>query len=292
MKLYEMFLVLFLIINVGCLERKNMLDTENYSDVGTQSNTDNSMDPEIEMDVLPSSGCGRAPLVSGENEILVNNIIRHYSVNIPSGYDQNFSYPLMFAFHGMGMNGESFKRYNDFTETIGNEAVIVYPDAIGNLPAWDINATQDLDFFDAMLDELSEGLCIDRARIFAAGHSNGASFSNTLGCYRGDILRAIAPVAGRMSDVIDEESCVGQVAVWMAHGENDFIVPFNRGVQARDYWIDENSCNDSSISITPDACIEYAGCDDEYPVQWCTHNKTHRWPDFGTEAISDFFRLF
>ncbi len=286
MKIFKVFTVLLLMINVGCLEPSNMLDTDTYQDVGTD--TDSSK----EMDILPSSGCGRAPILGGEKELLVGEMLRTYLVDIPEDYDSNFSYPIVFAFHGMGMTGKSFRLYNGLNEHIGDDAVVVHPDAAGNFPVWDTDGGQDLLFFDAMLDELSEGLCIDSARVFATGHSNGASFSNTLGCYRGDELRAIAPVSGRIADDRDEESCNGRVAVWLAHGENDFVVPFNLGKQARDYWMTENYCDNSSISVSPDACIEYNGCDDEYPVQWCTHNNRHGWPYFASEGISDFFRSF
>ena len=53
----------------------------------------------------------------------------------------------------------------------------------------------DVGCFDALIAKLSTTQCIDTTRVFAAGHSHGASFSNHLGCYRSDVVRAIAPVA-------------------------------------------------------------------------------------------------
>ncbi len=311
MKLFKICLVIFLLINVGCLDSGDTSYTDAESEdaagiinaeisdadidnpeAGTFADNESSLAIFMDMDDLSASGCGVPPPVRGKKIIRVNGVFRTFFVDVPDNYDPNRLYPLVFAFHGMGFNGNSFRLYCGLSEVMGEDAIVVYPDAVGDQLAWELKDSQDLLFFDAMLDKLLNRLCIDHTRIFATGHSKGASFCNTLGCYRGDVLRAIAPVEGRSVAFRDGDTCIGQVAVWMAHGKNDLIVPFSIGKLSRDYWMDTNGCSNRSISVYPDECVEYSGCDKEYPVQWCPHRKGHRWPGFAAEAISDFFLSF
>lgn len=54
----------------------------------------------------------------------------------------------------------------------------------------------DVAFFDALVGYLEQTYCVDTDRIFALGVSSGAIMSNMLGCFRGDVLRAIVPASG------------------------------------------------------------------------------------------------
>ena len=71
------------------------------------------------------------------------------------------------------------------------------PPADNPSKAWDLTATgMDMPFFDAMLAQMSADYCVDPARIFVAGQSYGGLMTNAVGCLRGDVVRAIAVVAG------------------------------------------------------------------------------------------------
>jgi polyhydroxybutyrate depolymerase len=134
-------------------------------------------------------------------------------------------------------------------------------------------------------------LCVDANRVFATGHSSGAGMTNDLGCQRGDVLRAIAPVAGAGPYVFGRATCTGQVAVWITHADNDESVDFSSGEASRDHWIQANGCNPEDFTtVTPPECVAYNGCDPGYPVHWCVHHDNHNWPDFATQAMWDFFR--
>jgi poly(3-hydroxybutyrate) depolymerase len=239
----------------------------------------------------PSSGCGSAATVaSGENTITVNELDRTFLVDLPGRYDAARPYPLVFAFHGATTSAAFFRnpRYGNLLSAMADEAIVVHADALGDPTAW--NNERDLPFFDAMLAQLEAGACVNTDRIFATGHSSGGFFTNTLGCQRGDVLRAIAPVAGGGPFVFGGASCVGDVAVWLAHGENDETVPFTTGEQSRDRWLDQNGCDaESSTPATPSECIDYAGCDDGVPVRWCVHQNGHNWPDFAPQGMWEFF---
>jgi polyhydroxybutyrate depolymerase len=240
-----------------------------------------------------SSGCGQQPPAQVPAQVDVNGTTGTFLVDVPAGYDPNTPMPIVFAFHGAGSSGETFRGqfYGNLLSTLSSDFIVVHPDALdGN--AWD--TATDIPFFDAMLALLSSTYCIDENRIFATGHSAGGFFSNNLGCERGDVLRAIAPVSGGGPFVFGGSSCNGQVAAWIAHGTNDGTVALTSGQDSRDYWLEANGCdiNQTSVPSADYPCVEYGGCDVGYPVRWCEYDGGHEWPTFGPQGIYDFFSSF
>ena len=136
--------------------------------------------------------------------------------------------------------------------------------------------------------ELESNLYFDNRTVFATEHSSGGYFAQFLGCRRGNVLRAIGPVAGYVADY---ENCIGQVAGIQLHGRNDKNVPIGVTHLAKEYWKTINSCSkeEASEGVDP-ACNAYVGCDADFPVQYCEHNEGHRWPDFASDAIWTFFK--
>jgi len=238
-----------------------------------------------------STGCASGgDMSTGVYFITSQDVERVYYLKLPAGYDSTTPYPLIFAFHGAGGNYTAFTENTvyDLHAVVGEEAILVYPNAYSHtsdFPRWDYN--EDLVFFDDLYNELALNLCFDTRKVFAVGHSDGAGFANALGCRRGDVLRAIAPVAGGLLEYSD---CIGQVAVIQVQGANDVYVPPGMVKPGRDYWIAINSC--SKETTTPGsypACEEYGGCDTDFPVQYCEHDGGHEWPGFAGAAIKNFF---
>jgi len=214
----------------------------------------------------------------------------------------------------MGGTGTMSRQYFGIESASNNGAIFVYPDGLPSGggdggTGWDLSATGiDIAFFDALLAYVSDNYCIDRKRIFSSGHSFGAMFTNYLGCYRGDVLRAIAPVAGMPPSSFGRgnTSCVGDVGAIIIHGENDTTVDYTTGgIASRDYWGDRNGCSMSTdpVAITPSACVEYQGCQPDLPLVWCVHTQGHNWPTTrncgdggicfdGGAAIWEFFAQF
>lgn len=238
-----------------------------------------------------SSGCGSdSGFTTGERTITSNSTERVYYLKLPENYNSNTAYPLIFGFHGMGGDYKSFteETYYDLQSAVGDEAILVFPNALpdaNDVTKWD---NDDLDFFDDLYAELEANLCFDTRKVFAVGHSNGAGFTHELGCQKGDTLRGIAPVAGALSS--DYSECIGQVAVIQIHGGNDTTTPPGMIKPTRDYWIAINSCQKEETSAGVDtSCDAYGGCDTNFPVQYCEHSGGHEWPAFASEGIWDFF---
>ena len=246
-----------------------------------------------------SSGCGSGRMpATGEQTMVSDNTSRTYYLKLPEGYDARTPYPLVMGFHGTGGHYASYLEndYYNLHGAVGEEAILVYPNALLNdngVAQW--NYETDLVFFDDLYREVEAGLCFDTRKVFAVGHSSGGGISHTLGCKKGDVLRAVAPVAGTL---LDNRNCVGQVAVIQIHGSRDTMVSPSEARKSRDYWIGINSCTTNAHEGADPDCLAYEGCDTGFPVQYCEHDHEdpahdypgHAWPDFAGDAIWSFFR--
>ena len=164
-----------------------------------------------------SSGCGSGSgFTTGERTIMSNGIERVYYLKLPENYTSNdSSYPLIFAFHGFTGDYTNWTEgYYDLQDVVGDEAILVYPNALlkNNEPQWDYDT--DPYFFDDLYAELEENLCFDKRKVFAVGHSNGAGMTHTLWIIARTHVPCPGPVAGSL---LDYEACVGQVAVIQTH---------------------------------------------------------------------------
>ncbi len=239
-----------------------------------------------------SPGCGDAETAGTFDETIdVGGVSRSYVLVIPAGLTGADPVPLVFGFHGFGGTGTGASQYFGLS---GEGAVFAYPQALP-LPdqnggiGWDMTEDGvDVAFIDALVTKLESEHCIDGSRVFAAGHSHGASFSNHLGCYRPETFRAIAPVAGGGPWA---GKCTGSVSALLTHGSADQDVPIDNGIGSREHWLEVNGCaGASSAPAEPSPCVAYAGCAE--PVLWCEHSGGHEWPDFAGAGIRQFFLAF
>ncbi len=258
-------------------------------DAGSAEDDAGPRPPPFEGPTGLSTGCGSAATAGVEEESIdAAGMERTYFLAVPEGYDPEVGHALIFVFHGAGDSARNMSRLEFEAEAAG-EAIVVYPQGgpvLAGSSGWLLDdGTVDTDFFDALLASMEERFCIDRARVFAAGFSYGGFFSNLLGCARGDVVRAIAPVAAGAPSV----GCRGQAAAWMAHGSADEVVPFAAGNTARRRWSSRNGCAVEANPATPSFCGSHVGCDEGYPVHFCEHDGGHTWPTWARGAIWEFF---
>jgi len=236
-----------------------------------------------------SAGCGYPPV--GEiGSLEIGGQTRTFVMRVPSSYTSDRPYPVIFAWHGLGGSGNLAERYFGLQAQAGEDAIIFYPDALpletqGGQTGWDLDPDGiDVAFFDVMVNFVQAHYCVDTDRIFSTGHSFGGYISNALGCARGDVLRAIAPVAG--GGPFGSPDCAGQVSAWLAHGTADTTVEISQGEGSRDLWLERNACQTATQPTDPAPCVAYDACE----VVWCVHEGGHEWPDFAAEGIWSFFR--
>lgn len=246
---------------------------------------------------LPSTGCSTSAIEHGrelQRTIEVNGTSRAYILDVPDSVQAQRPVPLLFDFHGFGHSAGGVWQVSKFKELAVRDGFItVYPDGLpvhlmGHDGAgWEIfsvDGNRDLAFVTRLLEELERTYCIDGARIFSTGFSNGAFFSNLLGCAMADRFAAIAPVSGGTLTVPCTPSRA--MPVLIHHGRKDSRVAVDQARQTRDAWVEKDGCHEHSS----DACEWYRGCRDGAEVGYCEDDGDHHWPLPATERIWEFFR--
>ncbi len=221
--------------------------------------------------------------------------LRRYRLQVGPEVGLEGGAPLVFLWHGFGQTAvgvESLIR----PERDWPDAIVVAPEGqprsfpqFGQTSrvGWQVSSGElrdrDLEFFDAMLAELSGAGCVNPLRVYSTGFSNGGFFTNLLGCVRSDALAAIAPVSAGGPFY---EMCEGSIPVLITHGEQDGIVPFDSARTSIEHWKRQNSCG--AEGPEQNRCVASSGCDSA--VTLCSHDGGHVWPRGTTSSVVSFFK--
>jgi poly(3-hydroxybutyrate) depolymerase len=243
----------------------------------------------------PSAACSMAagPPTQGSQTMKVGALTRRYILRLPAAYDGKKPWPVIFAFHGAGnQDATRFDTGFGFKAANGDKAVLVFPEALPRPSggrSWMIDTQANLAFMDALIEWLKANVCIDSSRLFATGQSSGGYFSQTLGCQRGHVFRAVAPSSGGIREFVN---CMGNPGVWMSHGVNDSGTSKDVA-DAKKYWLENKMCTPTGPRpVDPSPCVEFQNCRDGVPFVFCEHNGGHPWPDHASKGVWTFFSRF
>jgi len=120
-------------------------------------------------------------------------LARSYVLHLPPAAANAAPLPLVIAFHGGGGNAAGFQKYAGLDAVADRESfAVVYPNGTGHpllpgrLLTWNAgrccgwaldNKVDDVGFTLRVIDSVAQLAHIDRRRIYATGHSNGAMMS-------------------------------------------------------------------------------------------------------------------
>jgi len=184
----------------------------------------------------PSSGCRSSdPVVQGLRSLTSGGHTRRFRLVVPESAQPGPA-PLVLNLHGLVENVKLHEWYTAMDEAAGARGmIVVYPQGLGN--SWNAGpaccgrardeGVDDVRFLRDLVREMEGELCVDRARVYATGLSNGAIMSYRLACDASDLFAAIAPVAG----VEAAPKCQPKrpVPVLAFHGTSDLLVRWEGG---------------------------------------------------------------
>jgi polyhydroxybutyrate depolymerase len=243
----------------------------------------------------PSAACnaGKAAPMQGYHDLMVGASRRRFIIRLPGSYDGKKAWPVIFAFHGAGgQDATTFDTKFGFRAANGERAVLVFGEALPRPQggrSWMIDTAANMAYIDALVAWLDANVCFDRSKLFATGQSSGGYFSQTLGCQRGHVFRAVAPSSGGWRDF---DNCMGNPGVWMSHGKTDTGTAADVA-RAKQFWLDRKMCSpDNPKPTDPAPCVSYSGCKDDVPFVFCEHGGGHPWPAYATGGVWTFFSQF
>jgi polyhydroxybutyrate depolymerase len=285
--------------------------------------------------ILPIQACSpqrrgeQLGLTSGNHEFTIRHggRRRSYIVHVPPGATST-PLPVVVAFHGGGGNAAGFQRYAELDRVADRERfLVVYPNGTGvwrdRLLTWNAgdgccgfaltNAINDVGFASTVISDLEGRIGIDRQRVYATGHSNGAIFAHRLAAERSGIFAAVVAVAG----ALDLKSFVPtrSVPVMQIHSVHDRRALYTGGLgppfpgtnirvqhqsveEGLNRWISANACSPraDTAAVKSDfgqtaTLLVWRGCRDGAEVaHWKLTGSGHGWPGEspppGGEAIS------
>jgi polyhydroxybutyrate depolymerase len=251
---------------------------------------------------------------------------RPYELKVPAGYDGQRPVPLVVLLHGYTSNGATQAAYFGMTAEADRAGfLLAYPDGtrdrLGNR-FW--NATDaccdffhsgvdDVAYLDAVIADVAARYAVDRSRIYAVGHSNGAFMAHRYACDRSTTVAAIVTLAGMQWK--DPARCPASpgVSVLHVHGTNDSTINYDGGftpegrypgaVETVDDWAGKDRCTgslaatgrrlDLDQSVPGDETVEQAwsGCPAGSAVELWTIEGGGHVPAFNehwAEAIWSF----
>jgi polyhydroxybutyrate depolymerase len=246
--------------------------------------------------VLPSGTQSRVvcstPHATGDfvETVLSGGVERSYRLHVPAALGGGERIPMVVNYHGYGRSAEDQERYSGLATVADREGfILVSPEGAGQPQEWQVvdvyedSTTDDITFTADMVAQLEGELCIDPARIFATGISNGAEMASQVGCYLPNIFAAIAPVSG-----VVYQGCDGApMPVISFHGTEDYNVPFESAPPAMADWASHNGCaadiEETRVSdhVTRDS---YTGCGNNEAILYVIDGGGHTWPGAEDDA--------
>lgn len=152
---------------------------------------------------------------------------RRYFVRVPPSYTGAMPVPVVLAFSASAMPGPVFAGVSELPAVADAEGfLLVVLESAGDQP-WNTRASpdaaDDLRYVADVLDAVSEMYCVDDARAYVAGYSDGGGMAQAATCEMPDRIAAIAVVASTF------EPCRAETPLLAFHGLADPIVPYEGG---------------------------------------------------------------
>lgn len=243
---------------------------------------------------------------------------RWYARFVPTAYNDTPT-PLVIDLHGY-LSGSAGQMAMSGLGSVAekNGFVVATPQGTSDMPYWNAVPHADLPddvlFVADIIDQVGATLCIDPARVYIDGFSNGAFLASLVACRLSDRVAAVAAVAGLL--LPDGCAPARPVPILAIHGTADRFVavagppnpalagltwnaqsraafdglPFADVRHTTERWAALQTCTPEPARVEVSAHIErteYGGCSGGSVVQlWLIEGAGHTWPSSAFAAAS------
>lgn len=226
-----------------------------------------------------SEGCGQEGVETGLRQISIRVGANTRSMLrvVANDYDATRPHALVIGYHGYGLDGNSPRQHHQWNlveDMAGDAAIFIYANSLG--PSWNGRSNSpDVLFFDEIIKQTAATLCVDTARVFVHGFSNGSQFVNSLVGQRPSSIRGVISVAGAGGGN-------ARIPVMIIHGTTDGTIAYGNGQQSVGNYARSNACKTpvDFARLPMDQCTPIEGCPEDAPVVFCPWGGNHHWPAF------------
>ena len=228
------------------------------------------------------SGSRPGPTGKSDHEQIASGI--YFAVRTPLNYDNTIQHPLVIVYAPGGKNRFANERITGLTQEMTNKGfVVAYVD---NHPL-SIPVIND---FSTVPKAIGKKWCINTAKIFLTGHSDGGTVTAAIGYLpkTKHIPQAIAPsAAGIRKKDLSNFDCPDPISIMVMQKEDDTLFP-NYSKELADWWATCNSCENQTTPVWK-GCVEYLNCEQNVQTLFCeTPGEHQEWPRLN-KVIIDFF---
>ena len=163
-------------------------------------------------------------LAPGQHDLKLGDSDRDGTLYIPKGYTPDTAWPLIVILHGAGGTGRSTAYAFPLADEFG--VIVLAPDSRDE-GTWDLllhGYGPDVEFIGAALAHVQGRLHVNPGRRGLFGHSDGASYSLSLGIGTGDTFGHVAAFS---PGVMRPAEVHGTPKIFISHGLSDPIMPID-----------------------------------------------------------------
>ena len=220
--------------------------------------------------------------------MLTNHAIP-FAVRTPANYDATLAHPLLVVYAPAGRHRFASEAFYELSRQATSAGfVIAFPDHLK--PA--LRAFDELGQVPGLV---GRQWCIDRERVYLAGHSDGGTTAAAVTFLGKSALAPAAIVvsaAGIRKQDLDAYACPPPVSVMVIHSSNDTLFPLPEyGKDAARWWAACNRCEARGEPQPGGRCERFAGCAAGKITLYCETTEGHRhWPALNAELLAFLMR--
>ena len=164
------------------------------------------------------------PVRIGQQKLKLAEGDRDGLLYVPQNYKPDVATPLVLMFHGAGSTALNVSYTFPIADELG--FIVLAPDSRDEA-TWDMllhGFGEDVEFIGMALKDTYARCNIDRKRMAIAGHSDGASYSLSLGIGTGDTFGHVLAFS---PGVMTPAEVHGKPKIFISHGLSDPIMPID-----------------------------------------------------------------